>query len=85
MGAGGATSCVRLRAAACTAHGLHRAHGCLGRPSRRSPLGEKLPFFGPWYGSEPVLEQWVHHISGEPGPDSAAAAAQGAQRVVLPS
>lgn len=26
-----------------------------------SPLGEKLPFFGPWYGSPEVLPRWLQH------------------------
>ncbi|GFR40829.1 hypothetical protein Agub_g1304, partial [Astrephomene gubernaculifera] len=30
-----------------------------------SPLGERLPFFGPWYGSEQVLDLWFHHLTGE--------------------
>jgi hypothetical protein len=30
-----------------------------------SPLGAKLPFLGPWYGSEGVVEQWLHHVVGE--------------------
>ncbi|PNW80345.1 hypothetical protein CHLRE_07g313550v5 [Chlamydomonas reinhardtii] len=38
-----------------------------------SPLGEKLPFFGPWYGSDEVLERWVHHLTGDPAPAEAAA------------
>lgn len=29
-----------------------------------SPLGEKLPFFGPWYGSEQMLDKWVHALDG---------------------
>ncbi|GLC45176.1 hypothetical protein PLESTB_000427400 [Pleodorina starrii] len=30
-----------------------------------SPLGEKLPFFGPWYGSPQVLKQWLPHLTGD--------------------
>ncbi|KAF5827796.1 hypothetical protein DUNSADRAFT_18711 [Dunaliella salina] len=34
-----------------------------------SPIGEKLPFFGPWYGSASVVPRWVHYIdSSEPVP-----------------
>ena len=29
-----------------------------------SPLGEALPWFGPWYGSEAVLPRWVHYVTG---------------------
>ncbi|KAG2441158.1 hypothetical protein HXX76_004010 [Chlamydomonas incerta] len=38
-----------------------------------SPLGEKLPFFGPWYGSDQVLERWVHHLTGDEAPAAAEA------------
>jgi hypothetical protein len=27
-----------------------------------SPLGSKVSFLGPWYGSEKFLSQWVEHI-----------------------
>uniref|UniRef100_A0A7S3VNG6 GPI inositol-deacylase n=1 Tax=Dunaliella tertiolecta TaxID=3047 RepID=A0A7S3VNG6_DUNTE len=34
-----------------------------------SPIGEKLPFFGPWYGSASVVPRWVHYLdSSEPAP-----------------
>ncbi|GIL89394.1 hypothetical protein Vretimale_18683 [Volvox reticuliferus] len=36
-----------------------------------SPLGGQLPFFGPWYGSPKVLELWLQHLTGEPGPGDA--------------
>ncbi|MEW5306959.1 MAG: hypothetical protein WDW36_009386 [Sanguina aurantia] len=29
-----------------------------------SPLGEKLPFFGPWYGSDSILPLWLPHLTG---------------------
>lgn len=49
-----------------------------------SPLGTKLSFLGPWYGSDEFLGQWVHHITGgnEAGGHAAAgmAAASTAQR-----
>ncbi|GLI69690.1 hypothetical protein VaNZ11_014378 [Volvox africanus] len=38
-----------------------------------SPLGEQLPFFGPWYGSQKVLELWLHHLTGQPGQGEPAA------------
>lgn len=41
-----------------------------------SPLGEKLPFFGAWYGSEQVLPQWLHHATGEPPAAAAPPAAE---------
>ncbi|KXZ45196.1 hypothetical protein GPECTOR_57g486 [Gonium pectorale] len=40
-----------------------------------SPLGEQLPFFGPWYGSEQVLGQWLHLLTGEEAPEAGADAA----------
>ncbi|KAJ9523503.1 hypothetical protein QJQ45_007232 [Haematococcus lacustris] len=49
-----------------------------------SPLGENLPFFGAWYGSEQVLPRWVHHLDGS-SPDVAEAEAEaekGRERVV---
>ncbi|EFJ41234.1 hypothetical protein VOLCADRAFT_107781 [Volvox carteri f. nagariensis] len=39
-----------------------------------SPLGEKLPFLGPWYGSPEVLELWLHHLTGEAETQASAAA-----------
>lgn len=32
-----------------------------------SPLGAKLEFFGPWYGSEEFLDQWVHWLDEDWG------------------
>jgi len=31
-----------------------------------SPLGAKLPFLGPWYGSEQYLSQWSHYLTDDP-------------------
>lgn len=33
-----------------------------------SPLGEKLPVFGPWYGSESVLPRWAWALDGSAPP-----------------
>lgn len=30
-----------------------------------SPLGTKLPFFGPWYGSPEFLDLWAHYVSDD--------------------
>ncbi|KAG2496478.1 hypothetical protein HYH03_005304 [Edaphochlamys debaryana] len=49
-----------------------------------SPLGEQLPFFGPWYGSPQILEQWVHHLTGEAAPQGQVAAVPSAVRVAAP-
>jgi len=35
-----------------------------------SPLGDKLPFLGPWYGSESILPLWAHHLDGSSPPSS---------------
>lgn len=43
-----------------------------------SPLGEKLPFLGPWYGSAPYLGQWLHHVTGGDAPAGGALPAQAA-------
>jgi hypothetical protein len=49
-----------------------------------SPLGSKVSFLGPWYGSDEFLGQWVEHVgldgsySSEQEEPTAAAAAAGA-------
>lgn len=30
-----------------------------------SPLGTKLKFFGPWYGSDEMVDQWVHYVTDD--------------------
>jgi hypothetical protein len=30
-----------------------------------SPLGSKLPIFGPWYGSEEMVGRWMHYVTDE--------------------
>lgn len=30
-----------------------------------SPLGAKLPFFGDWYGSESVVDLWLHYVTDD--------------------
>eukprot|EP00955_Chlamydomonas_euryale_P083349 363842-Chlamydomonas_euryale.AAC.5 len=42
-----------------------------------SPLGARVSFLGPWYGSPEFLSQWVHHL-GIDSEQAAAAAAEGA-------
>jgi hypothetical protein len=39
-----------------------------------SPLGEKLPIFGPWYGSESILPLWESALDGSATPASTLAA-----------
>jgi hypothetical protein len=30
-----------------------------------SPLGTKLKFFGPWYGSDEMVDQWMHYVTDD--------------------
>lgn len=30
-----------------------------------SPLGEKLPYFGPWYGSDDAMRRWLPYAVGD--------------------
>jgi hypothetical protein len=30
-----------------------------------SPLGADLSFFGPWYGSPQMVDQWVHYVTDD--------------------
>ncbi|KAF6251645.1 hypothetical protein COO60DRAFT_596307 [Scenedesmus sp. NREL 46B-D3] len=32
-----------------------------------SPLGTKLKFFGPWYGSDEMVDQWMHYVTDDWG------------------
>lgn len=30
-----------------------------------SPLGATLPLFGPWYGSEEMVQRWLHYVTDD--------------------